>query len=108
MHLKQFTHFCLSILGPSSLIEIAPSPQALMQAPQPMHLLGDSMISGRYDWDSGFAHHLHRKGHPFRNTKVLSPCPSCIEHFCMLKIIAFAPSAFFSFRFSYFYFYMAL
>ena len=49
------------------------------QALQAMQRVSEQAISGAPHWLSGLWHHQQRAGHPFRNTVVLIPGPSCSE-----------------------------
>ena len=44
-------------------------------SPQPVHLSGKTMSSGRGDWDSGLWHQGQRRLHPFRKIVVRMPGP---------------------------------
>jgi hypothetical protein len=61
---------------------------------QPMHFSECHLISGKNFWLSGFWHHTHFKGQPFKKTTVLIPGPSTVEDLWISKT---RPSAFASF-----------
>ena len=65
--------------------ERAPVSQTSTQRPHRVHKESLCPISGEPACDSGFEHQAQRRGHPLKNTVVLTPGPSCREKRWMLN-----------------------
>ena len=60
-----------------------------MHIAQAIHFSGENNKGGITASDSGFEHHAHLRGHPWKKIIVLIPSPSFRLYFCMLNTFPF-------------------